>query len=438
MQTAFPGRRQAVLFSPPSFENEDDMDLQANVLRQLKNRREGFSLEQPFYIDQDYFKLDMEMIWYRDWLFIGHDCEIPRAGNYFTAQIGDYPVVIVRGKDQAIRAFHNTCRHRGHRVCTKDKGAAAKLVCPYHNWTYDLDGSLVFARQMGETFDKAEFGLKTVHCESVGGYIFVCLANEAPDFAPMRASIEPYLAPHRLWEAKVAHKNTIIEKGNWKLVWENNRECYHCASNHPELCRTYPEAPTATGVQGAGDDPFISEHWARCEAAGLPSEFKMDPSGQFRTARMPLIQDAESYTMSGKRAVKKPLSADVPISHIGTMLLFHYPTTWNHILGDHAISFRVLPLSAEETAVTTTWLVNKDAVEGVDYDLEELTHVWNMTNDQDRSIVEENAFGIRSPAYEPGPYSVDHEGGVMQFVEWYSNFMTGRLQGDKARLSAVA
>ncbi|MDR7028855.1 aromatic ring-hydroxylating oxygenase subunit alpha [Rhizobium rosettiformans] len=414
------------------------MDLQANVLRQLKNRREGFSLDQPFYIDQDYFKLDMEMIWYRDWLFIGHDCEIPRAGNYFTAQIGDYPVVVVRGKDQVIRAFHNTCRHRGHRVCTQDKGASAKLVCPYHQWTYDLDGSLVFARQMGENFDKAEFGLKTVHCESVAGYIFVCLANEAPDFAPVRASIEPYMAPHRLWEAKVAHKNTIIEKGNWKLVWENNRECYHCAGNHPELCRTYPEAPTATGVQGAGDDPLISEHWARCEAAGLPSTFKMDPSGQFRTARMPLIQDAESYTMSGKRAVKKPLSADVPISHIGTMLLFHYPTTWNHILGDHAISFRVLPLSAEETAVTTTWLVNKDAVEGVDYDLEELTHVWNMTNDQDRSIVEENAFGIRSPAYEPGPYSVDHEGGVMQFVEWYSNFMVSRLQGDKARLSVVA
>ncbi|PJI45263.1 MAG: Rieske (2Fe-2S) protein [Rhizobium sp.] len=414
------------------------MDLQSTVLRQLKNRREGFSLEQPFYIDQDYFKLDMETIWYRDWLFVGHDCEIPRAGNYFTAQIGDYPVVIVRGKDQVIRAFHNTCRHRGHRVCTQDRGASAKLVCPYHQWTYDLDGSLVFARQMGETFDKSEFGLKPVHCESVAGYIFICLANEAADFAPVRATIEPFMAPHRLAEAKVAHRNTIIEKGNWKLVWENNRECYHCAGNHPELCRTYPEAPSATGVQGAQDDPVITEHWARCEAAGLPSEFTMDPSGQFRVARMPLIQDAESYTLSGKRAVRRPLSDDVNISHIGTMLLFHYPTTWNHILVDHAISFRVLPISAEETAVTTTWLVHKDAVEGVDYNLDELTHVWNMTNDQDRSIVEENAFGIRSPAYEPGPYSVDHEGGVMQFVEWYASFMTSRLQGDKARLSAVA
>lgn len=414
------------------------MDFQNSVLRQLKGRRDGFSLEQPFYIDQDYFKLDMEMIWYRDWLFMGHDCEIPRAGNYFTVQIGDYPVVIVRGRDGQIRAFHNTCRHRGHRVCTQDRGAAAKLVCPYHQWTYELDGSLLFARQMGEDFDKAQFGLKPVHCQSVGGYIFICLANEAPDFAPVRATIEPYMAPHRLLEAKVAHRNTIIEKGNWKLVWENNRECYHCAGNHPELCRTFPEAPTVTGVEGAMDDPVILEHWSRCQAAGLPSQFAMDPAGQFRVARMPLIEGVESYTMSGQNAVKRRLSDDVTIDRIGTMLLFHYPTTWNHMLGDHAISFRVLPISAEETAVTTTWLVHKDAVEGVDYNLDELTHVWNMTNDQDRSIVEENAFGIRSPAYEPGPYSVEHEGGVMQFVEWYSNFMIERLQGDKARLSVVA
>ncbi len=414
------------------------MGIESAVLRQLKNRREGFSLEQPFYIDPDYFKLDMEMIWYRDWLFIGHDCEVPRAGNYVTAQIGDYPVVVVRGRDGAIRAFHNTCRHRGHRVCTQERGASAKLVCPYHQWTYELDGTLLFARQMGEDFDKAQFGLKPVHCETVGGYIFICVANEAPDFAPVRAMIAPYMAPHRLSEAKVAHRNTIIEKGNWKLVWENNRECYHCAGNHPELCRTFPEAPTVTGVEGAMNDPVILEHWNRCQAAGLPSQFAMDPAGQYRAARMPLIEGVESYTMSGQNAVKRRLSDDVTIDKIGTMLLFHYPATWNHMLGDHAISFRVLPISAEETAVTTTWLVHKDAVEGVDYNLDELTHVWNMTNDQDRSIVEENAFGIRSPAYQPGPYSVEHEGGVMQFVEWYSNFMTRRLEGEKAQLSVVA
>lgn len=419
-------------------DEEWNMDIRNDALRQLKNHRPGFSLNQPFYIDKDYFQLDMETIWYRDWLFVGHDCEIPKPGNYFTLQIGDYPIVIVRGKDKLIRAFHNTCRHRGHRVCTQERGASAKLVCPYHQWTYDLDGSLVFARQMADDFDKTQFSMKSVHCESVAGYVFICLANEAPDFAPVRQKIEPYMAPHRLSEAKVAHQNTIVEKGNWKLVWENNRECYHCAANHPELCRTYPEAPSATGVQGAADDPVIAEHWARCEAANLPSAFDMSLDGQFRVARMPLIEDAESYTMDGKRAVRRQLSDDVTISHIGTMLLFHYPTTWNHMLVDHTISFRVLPISAEETQVTTKWLVHKDAVEGVDYDIEELTHVWNMTNDQDRQIVEENAFGIRSPAYEPGPYSELHEGGVMQFVEWYTNFMVDRLQGDQKKLSAVA
>jgi len=414
------------------------MDIHNQVLRQLKNRREGFSLEQPFYIDPDYYKLDLEMIWYRDWLFAGHDCQINKAGMYFTLQVGDYPVLVIRTREGDIRAYHNTCRHRGHRVCTKETGSATRLVCPYHQWTYQHDGSLMSARHMGDNFDKKQFGLKPVHCQVVAGYIFICLAKEAPDFAPVRATVEPYMAPHRLPETKVAAQNTIIEKGNWKLVWENNRECYHCAGNHPELCRTYPEAPTATGVQGAGDDPFISEHWSRCEAAGLPSTFNMSPDGQFRVARMPLIEDAESYTMNGRPAVQRSLSDDVTISHIGTMLLFHYPTTWNHMLVDHAISFRVIPVGPEETAVTTTWLVHKDAVEGVDYDVEQLTHVWNMTNDQDRQIVEENAFGIRSPAYEPGPYSEAHEGGVMQFVEWYSNFMIDRLQGKDSTLYAVA
>src|SRR5690606_25901148 len=190
--------------------------------------------------------------------------------------------------------------------------------------------------------------------------------------------------------------------------WENNRECYHCAANHPELCKTYPEAPTITGVSGAQDDPEIAEHWARCEAAGLPSQFRIDADGQYRAPRAPLLRDAVSYTATGRRAVRRNLSDRVSAERIGTLLLYHYPTTWNHILGDHAITFRVLPLSATETAVTTKWLVHKDAVEGVDYDLAELIHVWTETNDEDRRIVEENALGVKSPAYEPGLYSPVH------------------------------
>jgi Rieske 2Fe-2S family protein len=415
------------------------MDTQTNMLAMLKGRRQGFSLEQPFYIDPDFHKLDMELIWYRDWLFAGHDCEIAKPGAYFTLQVGDYPVVVVRGRDGQIRAFHNACRHRGSRVCTTQKGTSARLVCPYHQWTYDLDGSLVFARQMGEDFRKEDYGLKPVACESVAGYIFICLAREPADFAPFRALMEPYFAPHKLTETKVAYESTIIEKGNWKLVWENNRECYHCAGNHPELCKTFPEAPTVTGVNGAEEDPEMLAHWAKCEAEGLPSRFRIDEAGQYRATRAPLLRDAVSYTMNGQRAVKRNLSDAVTADRIGTLLLYHYPTTWNHVLGDSATTFRVLPLSATETMVTTKWLVHKDAVEGVDYDLQTLIHVWTETNEEDRRIVEENAFGIRSPAYEPGPYSEVHEGGVIQFVDWYASFMEKRLvEGATPKLRSVA
>jgi Rieske 2Fe-2S family protein len=154
---------------------------------------------------------------------------------------------------------------------------------------------------------------------------------------------------------------------------------------------------------------------------------------------VPLLRDAISYTISGRKAVQMRLSDNVNMDRIGTLLLFHYPTTWNHVLSDHAITFRVMPLSATETAVTTKWLVHKDAVEGIDYRLDELIHVWTETNDQDRQIVEENARGIHSPAYQPGPYSEIHEGGVAQFVDWYSNFMQERLTGQsRPALRSVA
>ena len=134
--------------------------------------------------------------------------------------------------------------------------------------------------------------------------------------------------------------------------------------------------------------------------------------------------------MDGKVAVNKLLE-DMPIKRAGTVLFFHYPNTWNHFLSDHALTFRMMPISATETELTTTtWLVHEDAVEGVDYDLNRLTEVWINTNDdEDRKVVEENQLGINSPAYEPGPYSPVQESGVMQFVDWYEATMRGRLTG---------
>jgi Rieske 2Fe-2S family protein len=243
--------------------------------------------------------------------------------------------------------------------------------------------------------------------------------------------IEPYLTPHRLREAKVAFESTIIEKGNWKLVWENNRECYHCAANHPELCKTFPEAPTVTGVRAPTAIPRSSRTGPNARHPACRANSASIRPASIRATRAPLLRDAESYTMTGKRAVKRT-SPTLSTDRIGTCCcsIIRRPGTTSCWRSRHH-----LPRAADQrhgNAVTTKWLVHKDAVEGVDYNLEELTHVWTETNDQDRRIVEENAFGIRSPAYEPGPYSELHEGGVMQFVEWYTNFMgRDRLKGGR-------
>lgn len=400
----------------------------------LSQHRPGYALTQPFYTSPEIYEADLNAIYYRDWLFALPSCQLDKSGSYQRLKIGAYDVIVIRDGSGAIQAFHNTCRHRGSVLCRANEGRVANLTCPYHQWTYNLDGKLLWARDMASDFDPSQHGLKPVHCRDVAGLIYICLAETAPDFDTFADTVRPYLEVHDLANAKVAHSSTIVENGNWKLVWENNRECYHCAGNHPDLCLTYPEDPAITGVAQDGTFPEkVENHFNRLEAANMPSRFRMSADGQFRVARMPLLEGAESYTVSGKIAVQKRLGR-VPFLDAGTLLMFHYPTTWNHFLSDHSITFRAIPISPTETQVTTTWLVHKDAVEGVDYDLKNLTRVWINTNDEDRRVVEDNQAGINSPAFEPGPYSAVHEDGVMQFVDWY----LGKMRANAAPQSLAA
>lgn len=230
--------------------------------------------------------------------------------------------------------------------------------------------------------------------------------------------------PFLLVQAKVAHEASIIEKGNWKMVWENNRECYHCNGSHPELCATFPDGAWWNGIVGTPEEKAMVQSLRdRCATLGLPSEFIASPDFQYRAMRIPLTNDGRSFTLDAQPAVSKRLGSMPQDEVVGDVLFYHYPSTWNHFLADHALSFRVLPISATETMLTTKWLVPEDAVEGVDYDLQNLTHVWEETNRQDRVLVERNQNGVSSPAYKPGPYSVMHEEGVLQFIDWYAGAM---------------
>lgn len=393
----------------------------------IARHKTGFSLDRAFYTDPDIYEQDLQNIFYREWLYAIPACQLGKTGAYTRIKIGAYNIILVKAADGEIRAFHNSCRHRGSVICQQRDGQVAKLVCPYHQWTYELDGRLLWARDMGADFDPSQYNLRPVHTRELCGLIYICLADEAPDFTPFAEAARPYLEVHDLSRAKVAYSSSIIEKGNWKLVWENNRECYHCSGAHPSLCRSFPLDPEIGGVQADGGvSPRLQAHFDRCAASGSPAQFLLAGEGQFRMARMPLQETAVSYTMDGKPAVRKPLGRVAP-PDAGSLLVFHYPSTWNHFLPDHSLTFRVTPIGPQETEVTTTWLVDRDAVEGVDYDLNRLNEVWIHTNDEDRQIVEANQEGINSPAYLPGPYSADQESGVLQFVDWYLHFMKRAL-----------
>jgi len=258
-----------------------------DLIRALDAQRPGHSLTRPFYSDPAIFETEMQTIWAREWIFAASAAELPSPGSYVTLQLGTYPVIIVRGADGVIRAFHNVCRHRGQRLCAKPAGTSAKLVCPYHQWTYDSDGRLLWARDMGADFDMAGHGLKPVACAETAGMVFVCLAATPPDFASVQAAADQYTAPHGLGDLKVAHRSRIVEGGNWKLVLENNRECYHCAGSHPALCRTFSDDPDLVGSDDSLSSPEGAAHVARCEAAGLPSRYLIADTEQWRLVRIP-------------------------------------------------------------------------------------------------------------------------------------------------------
>jgi Rieske 2Fe-2S family protein len=150
---------------------------------------------------------------------------------------------------------------------------------------------------------------------------------------------------------------------------------------------------------------------------------------------MALDTEGESYTMDTRIACKR-LLGDFAEKRLGALSLHTQPNSWNHFLSDHAVIFSVFPISAEKTLVRTTWLVHKDAVEGVDYDLANLTHVWNKTNEQDATFVAWTQMGVRSPAYEPGPYT-PNEGQLELFLDWYASRM-GEYAGGPAMHAPVA
>ena len=338
-------------------------------------------------------------------------------------------LLVVRDDSGAIGAFHNICSHRGTLLCVEERGHARAFVCPYHQWTFSRRGELLSCVGMQEGIDKSLLGLRPAHAEVCEGLIFVSLAETPPPFEPARAVIGPLARPQGLLRAKVAAVAEYTIPANWKLVWENNRECYHCSVNHPEYIRSnfdiYEDGHGSERIHQRlrqaverSEATWQAEGLAATHTGGGLATFPDAEQDIWYSATRTVLADGyQSESLDGARVA--PLMGEYRDPGVGVLRLRTLPNFWCHASPDHAVTTRLLPAGLHATRARITWLVHEDAVEGVDYDTASLLPFWQRTSEQDWALCERVQRGVASSAYRPGPLSEGREYNLDAFLRWY-------------------
>jgi phenylpropionate dioxygenase-like ring-hydroxylating dioxygenase large terminal subunit len=387
--------------------------------RAIAAQRPGHALSHEFYCDAELFEREMQRLILRHWHCAGHLSQVREPGDFFTIDICGESLIIVCAQDRRVRALHNVCRHRGSRVCTEPAGHArgGVFVCPYHAWSYGLDGSLRAARHMPAGFDRAAYGLKPLHTEVMEGLIFVSFAETPLGLEHVEAALAGSARIYGWAQAKVAHRATYPVNANWKLAVENYMECYHCGPAHAEYSRFHLYARPAA-LNREADERLRQrsrtlgltleelDHW------GLNARPGQEAADSVRSA---LADGAVSGSEDGRPLA--PLMGQFP-DYDGGVTFFDVGLTSSFLAyPDHGLIYRFIPRSVHSTDMEVIWLVRDDARLDVDYDLERLTWLWQVTSAADKRIIELNQQGINSRSYEPGPYS-PMEQHTRRFVEW--------------------
>ncbi|TIP11044.1 aromatic ring-hydroxylating dioxygenase subunit alpha [Mesorhizobium sp.] len=378
----------------------------AALVELIDRHRPGWSLEQAFYVDPAIFEFERELWFPRQWSLVAHASEVPEKGRYIVRQIFDEEIIVVRFGDaeEDVAAYYNVCTHRGSRLCTKD-GRSRLLVCPYHAWSYRLTGELQTRQDVPENVDPEALGLHRAPTTCVGGLV-LCGLEEAslPDVRPLVDALDGGLRNMGIDRARIAARKSYPTKANWKLVIENFFECYHCRPSHPEYFRLNAHEPWTTGASDPGGLDKVTYGIARRSIFG---------------GRKTLSEDGQpvSCLMGGRSAYD---GGETSFS-LGRL-------SFVYAVSDHATLFQMIPRSATETDVVVTWLVDNDA--DADIDTDPITWMWDVTTVQDKKIVEDNANGVASKAYRPGPYTAleDHSS---FFVQAYLAEMRSLITGER-------
>ena len=199
----------------------------------VTSQRPGHALQRGFYQSQEVFDREIERIFLKSWHYACHVSQIPEAGDWYLFELAGESVIIVRSTEGGIKGLINVCRHRGSRICLEPSGRRKLFVCPYHGWTYDLDGGLRVAKYMPDGFDPNDHGLKTAHLRELHGMIFINLDPDPVPFDPIEEDLGERLRPYRLADAKVAAMRDYPISANWKLAVETTRSATTAASRTP-------------------------------------------------------------------------------------------------------------------------------------------------------------------------------------------------------------
>lgn len=384
----------------------------------LSSHRSGYALAQGFYASQDVFERDVEAIMMQEWHFAALANEIPETGNYKIFELLKESVIVVRGNDGEIRAFANVCRHRGSRVCLEHQGSVSRFVCPYHAWTYGLDGTLLNARMMGKDVDRDALGLKPVACELFHGMVFVNFSDNPSSFDAMRRELDGPLENFGLDRTKVARRVSYPVAANWKLLVENYNECYHCGPAHPEFKRAHPTHMSADKVA-----PYNEAMEKRAAEQGVSTAFidrvgPLCPEGSvdYTYSRHSLYETHDTGSKDGQPLA--PLLGSLKGYDQGASDLYVGMFNPMLIYNDYAVLYRFIPISQSESVQEIIWLVHEDAQEGRDYDVERLCWLWDVTTVADKHIIEKNQDGVNSRFYEPGPLA-EMEFYTQRFLDYY-------------------
>jgi len=388
-----------------------------NVEELIAAQKPGHALAQRFYTDPEIYELEVERIINRNWILAGHQSELPKAGDFKVLKVGRESAIIVRGTGGHLRAFANVCRHRGSLVCLEQKGRVKKFTCPYHGWMYDIDGKLAAARDMPEDFDWDAHSLKTVSFDVIHGLMFVSFSDSPPATENCKKELAEPMAMFDFESLKLAaHKDYAIP-ANWKLSIENYQECYHCATAHPDYARMHTlmlDDKKRERVQGHMKDKMQAcglkdIYIDRIDTAARPGEIGY---GYSRTALF------EGY-LTGSREGKPvaPLLGNFTDYDGGASDFSLGAFSFLLAYSDHVVCYVFTPVDMDNSKCDIYWLVRGDAEEGKDYSIDELTWLWDVTTEADKTIIVNNSKGVHSRYYEPGPFS-GMESAERVYVEW--------------------